>query len=226
MVIALTPVLMLLGPAALLLVMALVFAETGLLAGFFLPGDSLLFTVGLLVAGGAFHLPIWLVMVGVFAAAVAGDQVGYLLGRRFGPRLFTRPQSRWLSPRHAERAQQFFAQHGPKAVILARFVPLVRTFTPVVAGVAEMPRRRFTAYNVAGAALWSVGLLTAGFFLGGVPIIAAHVELFAVAMVALSLVPATAALVRVRMRRGRRAPVATPTPTAVDALAVPVAVVS
>ncbi|GEP39652.1 hypothetical protein NPS01_33150 [Nocardioides psychrotolerans] len=145
--------------------MAIVFAETGLLLGFFLPGDSLLFTVGILVATGVVHLPLPLplplVAACLFAAAAAGDQVGYLLGRRFGPRLFDRADSRLFSRSHAERAEAFFAKHGPKAVILARFLPVVRTFTPVVAGVARMPRGSFSLFNLAGAAMWAVSLIPA-----------------------------------------------------------------
>jgi len=204
MIAALTPLLLSLGPLALLVAMAVIFAETGLLVGFFLPGDSLLFTVGVMAAAGAIPLPFWLIAVGLFAAAVLGDQMGYLIGRRIGPRVFTRNNSRFFAASHATKAQAFFARHGPKAVVLARFVPVVRTFTPVVAGVAEMSRRKFTAYNAVGGLLWTVGLLLVGYFLGGVPIIAAHIELFAIAMVALSLIPAAGALVRDRRRRTRR----------------------
>lgn len=198
MMLALTPVLYVLGPLALLLLMGLVFAETGLLVGFFLPGDSLLFTAGVLAAGGFLRLPSWVVALGVFLAAVADDQLGFTLGRRFGPRLFTRTQSRMLSPSHAMRAQAFFARHGPKAV-LARFVPVVRTFTPVVAGVAQLSRRTFTTYNVGGALAWTVGLLAAGFLLGGVPLVAAHVELVTAGLVACSLLPAAVAVLRGRL---------------------------
>jgi membrane protein DedA with SNARE-associated domain len=198
MLIALTPLLSVLGPAALLVAMAIVFAETGLLLGFFLPGDSLLFTLGLLSAAGAIHLPVWVIVVGVFVACVAGDQVGYQLGRRFGPRVFKRESSRWFRASHAERARVFFDRHGAKAIVLARFVPVVRTFTPVVAGVAGMPRRRFTAFNVGGGFLWSVLLVAAGYFLGGVPMVAAHVELIVVGLVLLSVVPAIIAYLRTR----------------------------
>ena len=203
MIAALTPFLLVLGPAALLVAMGIVFAETGLLVGFFLPGDSLLFTLGILAAGGLLQMPLWLVAVGLLVAAVAGDQVGYLIGRRFGPRVFSRSGSRFFSRSHADRAHAFFARHGPKAVVLARFVPVVRTFTPVVAGVARMPRRRFTAYNVAGALAWTTGLLTVGFYLGGVPLIAAHIARFSIGLVALSLVPALAGLLRQRATRLR-----------------------
>lgn len=209
MIAALTPFLLMLGPVALLVAMGIVFAETGLLVGFFLPGDSLLFTLGVLAAGGLLHLPLWVVAVGVAVAAVAGDQFGYLLGRRFGPRIFNRPEARWFSRRHADRARAFFDKHGPKAVVLARFLPVVRTFTPVVAGVADMPRGRFTAYNVTGGLAWTLGLLAVGFYLGGIPLIAAHIELFALAMVALSLIPALLGIVR--RRSARRA--GTPPPT-------------
>lgn len=203
MIAALTPLLLVLGPVALLVAMGVVFAETGLLVGFFLPGDSLLFTLGVMSAGGLLHLPFWLMALGLLVAAIAGDQVGYALGRRFGPRVFNRAESRFFSRAHADRAHAFFAKHGPKAVVLARFLPVVRTFTPVVAGVARMPRGRFTAYNIGGAAAWTIGLLAVGFYLGGVPIIAAHIELFAIGMVALSLIPALISVLRHWLHRPR-----------------------
>ena len=206
MVIALlVPLMTMLGPFAVLLLMGVLFAETGLLAGFFLPGDSLLFAAGVLVAGGAIHLPLGLVAAGAVVAAVLGDQVGYLLGRRFGPRVFSRRSSRWLSRDHPVRAEAFFDRHGPKAVVLARFVPVVRTLVPALAGMGRMPRRRFTGYNLAGGLVWAVGMLLAGFFLGGVPFIAAHIELLALAVVGASLVPAGVALLRSRARRLRAA---------------------
>ena len=217
MIALLTPLMLTLGPLALLLAMAVIFAETGLLFGFFLPGDSLLFTVGVMAAAGAIHLPLWLIAAGLFAAALVGDQVGYVIGRRVGPRVFARTESRFFAASHAASAESFFANHGPKAVVLARFVPIVRTFTPVVAGVARMPRRSFTAYNAIGALAWTVGFLAVGYFLGGVPIIAAHIELFAIAMVALSLIPAAVAFVSHRVRR-------VPTATSVEAGLAPVVV--
>ncbi|GAA1807835.1 VTT domain-containing protein [Nocardioides hankookensis] len=198
MIPSLTPYLTSLGPAALLVVMVIVFAETGLLVGFFLPGDSLLFTVGVLTSAGVLGLPFGLVALGVLVAAFVGDQVGYLIGRRGGPRVFSRQESRFFSQAHADRAQAFFARHGSKAVVLGRFVPVVRTFTPVVAGVGRMPYRRFLVYNLVGALAWGVGVLTAGYFLGGVPFVAAHVEVIVLGVVALSLVPVAIAAVRHR----------------------------
>jgi membrane-associated protein len=201
----LTPVLLSLGPAALLLVMAIVFAESGLLIGFFLPGDSLLFLAGAFVASGVIGLPLWLLVLGVAVAAIAGDQVGYLIGRRLGSRVFSRPDSRLFRRSHAESAHQFFDRHGPKAVILARFIPIVRTFVPVVAGVGRMPRRRFTAYNVIGGVTWSALILAAGLWFGGITFVAAHIELISIGLAALSIVPALIAYIR-RRRLSRTAP--------------------
>ncbi len=205
MIAVLTPLLYSLGPAALLLIMVVVFAESGLLVGFFLPGDSLLFLAGALVASQVIALPIWLLGLGVFVAAVVGDQVGYSIGRRLGPRLFSRPNSRLFSQANADRARQFFDHHGSGAVILARFVPVVRTFVPAVAGVAHMPRRRFSTYNVLGAAVWSTLIVTAGFIFGGITFIAAHIELITIGLAALSVIPASVAYVRDRRSRALRA---------------------
>jgi membrane-associated protein len=201
----LTPLMISLGPVALLLVMAIVFAESGLLIGFFLPGDSLLFLAGAFVASGVIDLPLWLLILAVAIAAIAGDQVGYMIGGRIGPRVFSRPDSRLFSRSHADAAQRFFDRHGPKAVILARFVPIVRTFVPVVAGIGRMPRRRFTAYNVIGGATWSALILAAGFWFGGIAFVAAHIELITIALAGLSVVPALIAYGRSR-RRSRISP--------------------
>jgi membrane-associated protein len=176
----LTALLMVLGPAGLLLLGAVVFAETGLLIGFFLPGDTLLFASGLLVASGALPFPLVVVIAATWVAAAAGDQVGYWIGGRVGHRLLAGARLRRISAKHLQAAHIFFERHGHKAVILARFVPLARTFTPVVAGAVTMPRRRFTAYNVAGGLLWTTTMCLAGRFLGTVPLIADHVELIAV----------------------------------------------
>ena len=143
---------------------AIVFAESGLLFGFFLPGDSLLFTAGLLASEGALNFPV--IVVGCAVFAIAGDQLGYLIGRRAGPALFRRPDSRLFHKKNVERAREYFEKNGPKTIILARFIPVIRTFAPVVAGVGQMNYRKFVTYNVVGGILWGSGVTTAGFLLG------------------------------------------------------------
>jgi membrane-associated protein len=142
----------------------IIFAETGLLIGFFLPGDSLLFTAGILAGQG--KLDIVLVAVGSFIAAVVGDQVGYTIGQRYGPRLFRKEDSRIFKQEYIDRTREFFEKHGPKTIVIARFVPIVRTFAPTLAGVGEMPRSTFFKYNVVGAFIWAIGLTMLGFALG------------------------------------------------------------
>jgi membrane-associated protein len=141
----------------------IVFAETGLLIGFFLPGDSLLFTAGLLASEGKLNLAV--VLVGCFAAAVIGDQVGFTFGQKAGPRIFRREDSRFFKQDYVERTHEFFERHGPKTIVIARFVPIVRTFAPVLAGVGTMTRRRFIAYNVIGGFVWVFGVTLAGYWL-------------------------------------------------------------
>jgi membrane-associated protein len=143
---------------------AIVFCESGVLLGFFLPGDSLLFTAGFLAGRHLLSLPVLVLLT--FAAAVAGDSVGYAIGRRFGRQLFVRERSRFFRPDHLSRAETFFDQRGGQAVVLARFLPWVRTFTPIAAGVGSMPYRRFLVMNLVGAGLWAVGLPVGGYFLG------------------------------------------------------------
>jgi membrane-associated protein len=196
MIAILTPLLYTLGPLAILLVMAVVFVETGLLLGFFMPGDSLLFLAGALVASHVIALPFWVLAAAVFVAAVAGDQLGYLIGRRYGPKVFSRPDSRLFRHENAERAQAFFARRGALAVILGRFVPVVRTFVPVVAGVGKMPHRAFTALNLVGALIWAVGIVTVGFFFGGITFVAAHIELITIAIAGVSIIPAAIEVLR------------------------------
>jgi membrane-associated protein len=144
----------------------IVFAESGLLIGFFLPGDSLLFTAGFLASQGYFDLPV--LLVGCFLAAVIGDSVGYAFGYRVGRPLFQREDSLFFKRRHMLKAEEFYERHGGKAIILARFMPFIRTFAPVVAGVAHMEYRKFLAYNVVGGLIWGVGVTAAGYFLGSV----------------------------------------------------------
>jgi len=143
---------------------AIVFAESGLLFGFFLPGDSLLFTAGLLASQGKLSLPV--ILVGCFVCAVAGDQVGYAFGNRVGPALFRRPDSRFFKRAHLDKAQAFFDRHGSKTIVLARFVPVARTFVPIVAGVGSMTYRTFMTFNIVGGFLWAVGVTLIGYILG------------------------------------------------------------
>ena len=143
---------------------AIVFAECGLLVGFFLPGDSLLFTAGLLASQGKLNLAV--VLVGCFLAAVIGDQVGYAFGKKAGPSIFQRPNSRLFKQQHVERANEFFEEHGAKTIVMARFVPVVRTFAPILAGVGTMRYRTFLTYNLIGGFLWAVGVTLLGYFLG------------------------------------------------------------
>jgi membrane-associated protein len=143
---------------------AIVFAESGLLFGFFLPGDSLLFTAGLLASRGVLNFP--LIAVGCAVAAIAGDQVGYVIGRKAGPALFKRPDSRFFHKKNVDRARAYFEKNGPRTIILARFIPVIRTFAPVVAGVGQMDYQKFVTYNVVGGIVWGSGVTTAGYLLG------------------------------------------------------------
>lgn len=178
---------------------AIVFTETGLLVGFFLPGDSLLITAGLVAATGT--LNIWWLNVLLIGAAVFGDSVGYAIGARLGPRLFTRERSLLFNPKHVERTRRFYERHGAKTIVIARFVPIVRTFAPVVAGVGMMHYRRFLAYNVVGGVGWVVSMTWAGYLLGQViPDINRHIHVVVVIVIVLSLVPIAIEVLRERRR--------------------------
>lgn len=206
MSLALVPLLATLGPVtAMALLCGVVLAETALPVGFFLPGDSLLFAAGLLSATGALPVPVFLVVAAVWAAAVLGDQLGFLTGRYTGTRLLRgsgRGHRLWA--RHLDAAERFFERHGAKTVVLARFVPAARTFTPFIAGAAHMSHRRFTSYNIGGGLAWSASMVLGGFYLGGVPFVRAHVELTTLAIIAVSLAPA--ALAALRAWRARHHP--------------------
>lgn len=167
---------------------AIVFTETGLLIGFFLPGDSLLITAGLVAAAGG--LDIWLLNGLLIIAAIAGDSVGYAIGYRTGPRIFTREESRWFSKKHLVRTREFYERHGGKTIVLARFIPIIRTFAPVVAGVGQMEYRKFLAYNVLGGIGWVVSMTWAGYLLGQViPDIGRYIHIVIVVVVTLSVIP-------------------------------------
>jgi membrane-associated protein len=184
-------------------ILAIVFAESGLLIGFFLPGDSLLFTTGLLVADGTYlHQPLWLICLLVSVAAVLGDQFGYLFGRRFGPALFRRPDSKLFKQENLTRARAFFDRYGARSIVLARFVPIVRTFTPIVAGASRMHYRTFLIYNVLGGTLWACGVTTLGYFLGQVAFVRSNIELILIGIVVVSVVPVAVELLRARRRSG------------------------
>lgn len=191
-------------------IFAIVFAESGMLIGFFLPGDSLLFTAGFLATKPASlpnlpHPNIVALMVGCAFFAIVGDQVGYLLGRRVGPKLFDRPDSRLFKQRYVLKAQDFFDRHGAKTIVLARFVPVVRTFTPVLAGISRMDYRTFVLFNIVGGVVWGAGVSALGYFLGQVDLIADNIEAAVLTLVVVSFLPVAVELVRAR--RHRRAPV-------------------
>lgn len=172
---------------AYILLSAIVFAETGLLIGFFLPGDSLLFTVG--VVAGAGDLNIWLINAVLIVSAIVGDAVGYTLGKQAGPRVFNRPDSRFFKQEHLLRTKAFYEKHGGKTIIYARFVPIIRTFAPFVAGVAQMPYSRFAAFNIFGGIGWVILMTMSGYFLGNVPIIRQHFEKVILLIVFVSVLP-------------------------------------
>ncbi len=183
-------------------IFGIVFAESWLV--FFLPGDSLLFTAGFLAShpssvDKSLHLPLGLLLVGVFAAAVAGNQVGYLFGRRVGPALFRRPDSRFFKQENVDKAHGFYERYGAKTIVLARFVPVVRTFAPIVAGVSHMKYRTFVTFNVIGGALWALGITMLGFFLGQVDVIEQNIELAAIVVVGISVIP-----IALELRKARK----------------------
>jgi len=149
-------------------VAAVIFAESGLLIGFFLPGDSLLFTTGFLIHAGFLPVNLHLAVLLIFIAAVVGDSVGYTFGRRLGPRIFHKQDARLFKQEYIQRAQDFYEKHGGKTIIIARFIPIVRTFAPIVAGAGKMEYKRFITFNIVGGLLWSAGVTYAGYFLGSV----------------------------------------------------------
>ena len=196
------------GSAVLPGVMLIVFLETGLLCPF-LPGDTLLFTSGLLAAQDGAPVEIWTLALGTTAAAVAGGQVGYLIGWRLGPAFFRKEDARIFKKRYLASSHAFFAKHGRKAIVIGHFVGVVRTFMPVVAGASGMRYRVFLAYDVLGAAAWGVGLTVVGFHLGNVAFVSTHLELMVVLVAVLSTLPVAASVVRACLARrasGRASP--------------------
>jgi len=185
------------------LLVAIVFSETGLLVGCFLPGDSLLITAGLLAAAG--HLNIWWINLLLMAAAIIGDSVGYAIGARLGPRIFTREKSLLFNPKHVLRTRHFYEKYGPKTIVIARFVPIIRTFAPVLAGVGAMQYRRFLTYNVLGGIGWVASMSLAGFALGrAVPNISKYMHVLVITIIVLSCIPIAVEIYRERRKASTR----------------------
>ena len=179
---------------------AIVFAETGLLVGFFLPGDSLLFTVGVVAGAGRLDLTATIILLSV--AAIVGDGVGYYLGSITGPKIFSRPDSRFFKQEYVRRTHEFYEKHGGKTIVYARFVPIIRTFAPFIAGVGSMSYRRFLSFNVFGGIGWVVLMVFSGYFLGGVPFIRRNFEKVVLAIIVISVLPII--LEYFRQKRGQQ----------------------
>ncbi|MEU2336342.1 VTT domain-containing protein [Streptomyces sp. NPDC006654] len=189
-----------------------VFAESGLLIGFFLPGDSLLFTCGLLITSHQLHFPLWGAIALICLAAVLGDQAGYMFGKKVGPSLFNRPDSRLFKQENVEKAHEFFEKHGPKSLILARFVPVIRTFTPIIAGVSGMAYRSFLTFNVIGGVLWGAGVTLLGSWLGKIGVVKNNIEAILILIVLISVVPIVIEFLRARSKGKKEAAAAPPAP--------------
>ncbi|MFJ8213888.1 VTT domain-containing protein [Streptomyces sp. NPDC096033] len=177
----------LIGQFGLIGILVIVFAESGLFA--FLPGDSLLFTAGLFTAAGTIKQPLWLVCTLIAASAIIGDQVGYLIGKFFGPKLFNRPNSKVFKRENLDAAHEFMEKHGPKAIVLARFVPIIRTFAPMVAGAGAMKYRTFLTYNIIGGVAWGAGVTVLGYQLGRFDVIKNNIEAIFIVIVLISVIP-------------------------------------
>lgn len=195
------------GAFAMIGVCAIVFIETGLLVGFFLPGDSLLFVTGLMistgdvvfnVAGEPWPVPIWLACAMISISAWLGDQTGYFIGRKTGPAIFNKQDSKLFSQKNVDRTNSFFERYGARAIILAHFVPVMRTFVPVAAGIGQMPYRKFLKYNIIGVLGWGTGVTLLGYFLGKIPFVAEHVEYFTIGFVVVSTIPIAIEVIRAR----------------------------
>lgn len=178
-----------LGPWALVGVAAIIFAECGLLIGFFLPGDSLLFLTGLFVAQDFIKQNIWLVVFVLTVMAVLGNLVGYWIGRAVGPKLFDKPDSKIFKKEYVDKTHQFFEKYGARAIILARFVPIVRTFITAIAGVAQMDFRKYALYSTIGGIIWAAGVTLAGYYLGNFPIVKDNIEIVLILVVVVSAIP-------------------------------------
>ncbi|MGP4049181.1 DedA family protein [Streptomyces sp. 2A115] len=183
----------------------IVFAESGLLIGFFLPGDSLLFTAGLLITSDQLDFPLWAAILLICLAAILGDQAGYMFGKKVGPSLFTRPDSRLFKQENVVKAHEFFEKYGPKSLVLARFVPIVRTFTPIIAGVSGMRYRSFLTFNIIGGVLWGAGVTLLGSWLGKIEFVEKNIEPILLLIVLISVVPIIIEFMRARSKSKKAA---------------------
>jgi len=197
--------LQMLGPYMLLGLCLIIFAECGLLIGFFLPGDSLLFTAGLFVASGIIGTPIWLVCVLLTVCAVVGNVVGYYIGRTAGPALFSKPDSLLFKREYVDKTHAFFEKHGPRAIVLGRFVPIVRTFITAIAGVGRMDPRIYFTYSIIGGIAWATGITLLGFWLGRITFVKENLEIMLIGIVVLSVIPIVLEVVKSRRENRRTA---------------------
>lgn len=190
-----------LGDIAFWVVLAIIFAECGLLIGFFLPGDSLLFVTGLFIATGAISINIWLACLLLVIAAIVGNVTGYWIGHKAGPSLFNKPESKLFKQEYVEKTHQFFNRYGARAIILARFVPIVRTFITAVAGVGQMDFRRYLTFSAIGGVLWAAGVTLLGYFLGNFEFVKKNIEFILILVVFISIVPIIFEWIRHRRER-------------------------
>lgn len=196
------------GGWALLVLCLIIFAECGLLVGFFLPGDSLLFVAGLFVATGAIETPLWLVCVLVTVCAFVGNMCGYWIGSKVGPALFNKPNSKLFKREHVDKTHEFFEKYGARAIIMARFVPIVRTFITATAGVGRMDAKKFFTYSAIGAVLWATGVTVLGYFLGEISFIEKNIDVMAVLIVLISIIPIVIEVAKARREKKHAAQLA------------------
>lgn len=191
------------GGWALLVLCLIIFAECGLLVGFFLPGDSLLFVAGLFVANGAIQTPLWLVCVLVTVCAFIGNVCGYGIGYKAGPALFNKPDSKLFKREHVEKTHGFFEKYGARAIVMARFVPIVRTFITAMAGVGRMDPKKYFTYSAIGGVVWASGVTVLGYFLGGIEFVEKNIEAMLVLVVLLSVIPIIIEVIKARREKKR-----------------------
>lgn len=190
-----------LGPYLLPVLCLIIFAECGLLLGFFLPGDSLLFTAGLFVAKDWIPVSLWLLCVLLTVCAFVGNVCGYWIGAKVGPKLFNKPDSRFFKREYVDKTHEFFEKYGARAIVLARFVPIVRTFITAIAGVGRMDARKYFIFSAIGAVLWATGVTVLGYFLGQIPFVHENIEAILVLIVLISVLPIVIELIKARRQR-------------------------